>query len=79
MQHRFLKAIGFSLLGLALAGIGLSVSLALMNGKPNVGTNYYGLPIGTYSSAAVLIVVVAILLVFGTCRLVRLLMQGGRR
>jgi hypothetical protein len=79
MRHRLMKAVGFSLLGLVFVGIGLSVLLALINGKPNVGTNYYGLPIGTYSSAAVLFMVVAILLVFGASRLVRLLRQGGRK
>lgn len=79
MQHKLLKAIGFSLLGIAFVGIGLSVLVALMNGKPNVGTNVYGLPIGTYSTAAVLIMVIVILAVFGASRLVRLIKQGGRK
>ncbi len=79
MQHRLLKAIGFSLLGLVFVGIGLSVLLALVNGKPNVGTNYYGLPIGTYSTAAVLIMVVVILAVFGATRLFRSLKRRAAR
>ncbi|HEY2357193.1 MAG TPA: hypothetical protein VGH86_07065 [Phenylobacterium sp.] len=79
MQHRLLKAVGFSLLGLAFVGFCLSVLVALMNGKPNIGTNFYGLPIGTYSTAAVLLMGVVIWLVFGATRLLRLLKQGGRK
>lgn len=79
MRHRLLKVFGFSLLALAFVGIGLSILLALLNGKPNVGTNYYGLPIGTYSTACVMVVVIIVLLVVGAVQAFRLLKHWARR
>ncbi len=79
MRHRLLKAVGFSLVAIVLAGIGLSVLLALMQGKPNVGTNHYGLPIGAYSSAAVMVVVVVVLVILGASRVIRELKQRASK
>ncbi len=71
MRHRLLKAVGFSLVAVVFVGIGLSILLALLLGKPNIGTNHYGLPIGTYSSAVVMVVVVVGLLIVGISRVIR--------
>ena len=69
MRHRLLMAIGYSLVALCSVGIGVRVVAALLNGRPTVGTNVYGLPIWTYSTAAVLIIVVIALVASGAGRI----------
>jgi hypothetical protein len=71
MRHPIVKAIGFSLLALVFIGLGASVVAAMLRGKAVLWNNYYGLPVGTYSTAAVLIVVIAAGMIW--------LVQRGRR
>ena len=56
MRHRVLRGIGYVAVALFFAGAGVCVLLALFTGNPFMGINYYGLPIGTYSTAAVFLV-----------------------
>ena len=79
MRHRLLRAIGFSLVALILVGICLSVLVSILSRNPNVGTNYYGLPIGTYSTAFVLFVVAIAGGVFGASRILRVFRQRAKR
>jgi hypothetical protein len=59
VRHPILKGIGFSLLAFVFIGLGASVVGAMLQGKAVLWNNYYGLPVGTYSTAAVLVVAVA--------------------
>ena len=65
MRHKVLKSIGYFGVALFFAGAGVCVVFALLNGIPFMGTNYYGLPIGTYSIAVVLIAGALGLVVWG--------------
>jgi hypothetical protein len=55
-MHPIVKGIGFSLLAIVLLGIAVSVVAAILQNKAFLWTNAYGLPVGTYSTAAVLVV-----------------------
>jgi len=55
-MHPIVKGFGFSLLAIVLLGIAVSVIAAMAQNKAVLWTNAYGLPVGTYSTAAVLIV-----------------------
>jgi hypothetical protein len=70
-MHPILKGIGFSLLSLVLVGLGTSVVAAMLRGKAVLWNNYYGLPVGTYSTAAVLVVAIGAGVIW--------LVQRGRR
>ena len=65
MRHRVLRGIGYVTVAVFFAGAGVSVLFALLNGNPFMGTNYYGLPIGTYSTAGLLLVGALGLVVWG--------------
>ena len=56
MRHPVVKRIGFSLLAIVLLGIAVSVIAAMLQNKAFLWTNAYGVPVGTYSTAAVLVV-----------------------
>jgi len=56
MRHPIVKAIGFLLLAAFLLGLAGSVIAAIAQNKAVLWTNAYGLPVGTYSTAAVLVV-----------------------
>ena len=54
MRRPIVKGIGFSLLAILLLGIAVSVVEAMLQNKAFLWTNAYGVPVGTYSTAAVL-------------------------
>lgn len=54
------KIIGYLLLALIVAGLCLRLQMASASGQPFIGRNVYHLPIGTYSTIAVLAVAAAI-------------------
>lgn len=55
-----IAAIGYVFVGLILCGMVLTLMLALRAGQPFYGQNVYGLAVGTYSTAAVLLIAVCI-------------------
>lgn len=59
-MRRGLRIVGYLLLGLAVAGLGLRLMTAAESGQPFVGQNAYHLPIGTYSAIAVMVLAAAI-------------------
>jgi hypothetical protein len=68
MKHRLVDAVGYFLTALCIAGVGVRVVAALLKGKPEIGANVYGLTIGTYEAATVLIVLMIALVIAGTFR-----------
>ena len=54
MRHRVVAGVGYFFVGLLLVGLAVQVVIAWKNNIPFIGENYKGLPIGTYSTAAVL-------------------------
>ena len=48
--------VGYVLVGLIIFGLVLTIVAALLMGNPFYGRNAYGLLLGTYSSAAVVII-----------------------
>ncbi len=69
-RHPAVRAVGYGLVGLVMAGLAITVIAAAVSNHSFYGTNYWGLPLGTYSSLAVLMVVAAVGLI-GAIRLVR--------
>ena len=67
--------VGYLLVGLIVCGLVLTIVLALLAGHPFYGRNVYGLPLGTYSTAAVLMIAAVI----GVVRLVQKARQGRSR
>ena len=59
--------VGYLLVSLIVCGLVLTIVVAWRAGQPFYGRNVYGLPLGTYSTAAVL----AIAGVIGVVRLVQ--------
>jgi hypothetical protein len=55
MRHPIVKTVGFVLFGLLVCGLVVTAAMAVRRGAPFIGENYMGLPIGTYSTLAVLI------------------------
>jgi hypothetical protein len=51
-----IAAIGYVFLGLIFCGMVLTLILAHRAGQPFYGRNVYGLAVGTYSTAAVLLI-----------------------
>jgi len=51
-----IAAVGFLLLGLIILGLVLNLLIALRNNQPFYGRNVYGLPLGTYSTIAMLVI-----------------------
>ncbi len=76
MRHPVVKGIGFFLVALLLASIGASVLTAMLRGKAFLWSNYYGVPVGTYSTAAVLVVAIVVAAVWLFQRTRRIF--GGR-
>ena len=62
-----IATVGYLLVGLILIGLVLTIALAFSTGHPFYGRNVYGLPLGTYSTAAVLVIAAAI----GVIRLIQ--------
>ena len=50
--RQVIKAIGYFLVVLLFCGLALTVLTAMRNHEPFYGRNAYGLPLGTYSTAA---------------------------
>jgi hypothetical protein len=67
MRHPVIIVIGYILTGLVVVGLAATVFLAALSNHPFYGTNYKGLPLGTYSTLAVL----AVALLVGLAWLVR--------
>jgi hypothetical protein len=64
--------VGYALVGLIVGGLVLTIILALLAGQPFYGRNVYGLPLGTYSTAAVLVIA-------GVIGVVRLVQKARQR
>jgi hypothetical protein len=64
MRHPIVKGIGFLFVAVLLASIGASVIVAMLRGKAFLWSNYYGVPVGTYSTAAVLTVAVVVAIIW---------------
>jgi polyferredoxin len=60
VRHKTIKVVGYGLFGLIVTGLVMTVIAAWIQGRPFIGENFYGLPIGTYSTAAVMVLVVLI-------------------
>jgi hypothetical protein len=71
-----IAAVGFVLVGLIILGLGLTLLIALRNHQPFYGRNVYGMPLGVYSSIAMLVVGGAIGVVSVAQRIRR---RGGLR
>ena len=67
--------VGYLLVGVIVCGLALTIVLALLAGHPFYGRTVYGLPLGTYSTAAVLIIAAVI----GVVRLVQKAREGSSR
>ena len=61
----FFKVVGLFFFALILLGLGGRIFLALRAGKAFYGENYYGQPLGIYSTLAVFAVAAVIILIFG--------------
>ena len=68
MRHRVIKATGFLLVGLVVVGLVLTVVSAAISGQPSYGVSYKGLPLGTYSTLAVLVLAAAVAFTAGVRR-----------
>ena len=55
MRHRVVASVGLVLFALIVVGFVMRVAMAWQNNRPFVGVNYQGLPIGTYSTTAILV------------------------
>ena len=73
VRHKFIAAIGYVFVGLVVAGFVVQVVVAWLKGYAFVGESYWGLPIGTYSTAAVIVAVALIGMVWGGSKLLRAL------
>ncbi len=62
-----IATVGYLLVGLIVCGLVLTIVMALLAGRLFYGQNVYHLPLGTYSTAAVLIMAAVI----GVVRLVQ--------
>jgi hypothetical protein len=60
MRHPVLKSVGYLLSAATVVGLAMTLILAVRSDKPFYGVNYMELPLGTYSTVAVLIAGVAI-------------------
>jgi hypothetical protein len=69
------RVIGYFLVALIFCGLALTVLTALRDNQPFYGRNVYGLPIGTYSVAAMF----AIVLIIGLVWLVQRLWRRAHR
>jgi uncharacterized membrane protein len=67
MRHPVINVIGYILTGLVVVGLAATVVLAALSNHPFYGKNYKGLPLGTYSTLAVM----AVALFVGLAWLVR--------
>lgn len=70
-----IATVGYLLVSLIVGGLVLAIVLALRAGHPSYGRNVYGLPLGTYSTAAVLVIAGVI----GVVRLVQKTRRGPTR
>jgi hypothetical protein len=70
-----ITTIGYLLVALLIAGLALEALLALTHGRPFYGVNYWGAPVGTYSTFAILVVIGAA----GVARLVKLVITRRDR
>lgn len=68
-MRKILNAVGFGLLGLILLGFGLRIYVSIKANNAFLGVNYRGVPLGTYSSLATLVIVLLVLLVLAVQRL----------
>ena len=71
-----IKITGFALTALVIVGLVLTVVRAAISGESFYGVNYKGLPLGTYSTLACLVLATIIVLVTG---LMKVLATLGRR
>ena len=69
MRHMVIAGIGLVLFAMIFAGMWATVIFALRSGQLFVGTNYKGLPLGTYTNLAVLIVATMVLVVMAVKRI----------
>jgi hypothetical protein len=67
-----IATVGYVLVGLIVCGLVLTIVAALLAGRPFYGRNVYHLPLGTYSTAAVLIMA-------GVIGVVRLVQKARER
>ena len=72
-RHPAVRMAGYGLVGLIIAGLALGVLAATISNHPFYGTSYWGLPLGTYSSLAVLAVIAAV----GLTWAIRLMLRGS--
>lgn len=77
MQHPIVRGIGFSLLAFFLIGLCGSVAFAMLHNQAFLWNNAYGVPVGTYSTAAVL-VVAGCVWVFWLLQRARTIFSGSR-
>ncbi len=54
--RRIVRYVGFFLVGLVFAGLGLTVILALLNGRSFYGTSYYAQSLGVYETLSIFFV-----------------------
>lgn len=73
VRHKFIARIGYVFVGLVLVGFVARVLAAWLKGYAFVGENYWGLPIGTYSTAAVIAAVALIGMIWAGSKLVKAL------
>ena len=71
MQSSLVKVVGFLLIGGCLLGLALTTISAWRAGKPTIGENFYGMPVGTVEAAAVLAVGAVALVILWVRRLAR--------
>ncbi len=78
-RHPAVRAFGYGLVGLVMAGLAITVGAAAVANHPFYGANFWGLPLGTYSSLAVLVVAAAVGMI-GAIRLIvrEVLRRSGR-
>ena len=69
MRHPVIKTTGLFLVGLVMVGLVLTVLDAAISGQPFYGVNYKGLPLGTYSTLACLVLAGVFALIAGIMRL----------
>lgn len=72
MRHPVLRWTGYGLSGLIVIGLVLTVTAAALSNRPFYGTNYKGLPLGTYST----LTVIGVSGLVGGAWLVRLVLRG---
>ena len=68
VRRPLVKATGYVLFGLVVIGLALTVMGAALSGQPFYGLNYKGLPLGAYSTLAVLALAAVVVLTAGVSR-----------